>query len=69
MLDLTNNSASISLAEQMWRDGKIVSAICHGPEALVNVKDLKVENILNARKVASFSNVEEEQVWMTKPIP
>ena len=69
MLDLTDDPVSISLAEQMWKDGKPVSAICHGPAALINVKDPNGKNIVTGRKVTGFSNTEEEQVGMTKQIP
>lgn len=53
----------------MWKDGKPVSAICHGPAALVNVKDTRGKHIVTGRKVTSFSNTEEEQVQMTNLIP
>jgi putative intracellular protease/amidase len=69
VLDLTDNDVSISLAKQMWKDGKSVSAICHGPAALVNVKDPDGKNIVTGRKVTCFSNIEEEPVGMTKQIP
>jgi putative intracellular protease/amidase len=66
---LPGNAVSISLAEKMWKDGKLVSTICHGPIALVNVKDLSGKNIVAGRKVTSFRNIEEEQVGMNHPIP
>jgi putative intracellular protease/amidase len=66
---LTDNATSIALAEEMWKQGKIVSAICHGPAAIVNVKDENGKNIVTGRKVTCFSNVEEEQVKLTKAIP
>jgi putative intracellular protease/amidase len=66
---LPENAASIALAENFWKDGKPVTAICHGPAALVNVKDPQGKNIVSERKVTSFSNVEEEQVGATSNIP
>jgi putative intracellular protease/amidase len=53
----------------MWKEGKVVSAICHGPAALVNVKDANGKPIVSGRKVTCFSNTEEEQVKLTKQIP
>jgi hypothetical protein len=69
VFDLTNNAVSISLAEQMWKEGKPVSAICHGPAAITNVKDPNGKHIVSGRRVTSFSNEEEEQVQLTKAIP
>jgi putative intracellular protease/amidase len=69
VFDLTDNAVSISLAEQMWKEGKPVSAICHGPAALTNVKDPQGKNIVSGRKVTCFSNNEEEQVKLTDAIP
>jgi putative intracellular protease/amidase len=66
---LTDNAVSIALAEQMWKEGKIVSAICHGPAAIVNIKDANQKNIVTGRRVTCFSNTEEEQVKLTKAIP
>jgi putative intracellular protease/amidase len=66
---LTDNAVSIALAEEMWKEGKIVSAICHGPAAIVNIKDANGKNIVTGRRVTSFSNTEEEQVKLTKAIP
>jgi putative intracellular protease/amidase len=66
---LTDNAVSIALAKKMWKEGKPVSAICHGPTALVNVKDSSVKHIvLCGRKVARFSN-EEKQAGLPKQIP
>ena len=59
---------SISLAEEIWREGKPVSAICHGVCALVNVKDANGKSIISGREATCFSNSEEE-VGMTKQIP
>jgi putative intracellular protease/amidase len=53
----------------MWKEGKVVSAICHGPAALVNVKDANGKPIVSGRKVTCFSNTEEEQVKLTEQIP
>lgn len=68
-MDLTDDAVSIALSEEFWKTGKPVSAICHGPAALVNVKDPNGKHIVSGRKVTCFSNVEEEQVKLTHQIP
>jgi putative intracellular protease/amidase len=69
VFDLTDNAISIALSEQMWKEGKPVSAVCHGVAAVVNVKDANGKNIVSGRKLTGFSNTEEEQVQLTKQIP
>ncbi|CAF2147523.1 unnamed protein product [Rotaria magnacalcarata] len=54
--DLSEDKTSIKLAEEFWKQGKLVSAVCHGPAAL-------------GRKATSFSNEEEEQIKLTDAIP
>jgi len=66
---LPENPVSIALGEQFWKDGKPVGAICHGPAALINMKDPQGKNIVSGRKVTSFSNEEEEQAGATKKLP
>ncbi|CAF0884019.1 unnamed protein product [Rotaria sp. Silwood1] len=67
--DLAEDKTNIQLAEQFWKQGKILSAVCHGPAALVNVKDENGKSIFFGRKATSFSNEEEEQVKLTNAIP
>ena len=69
VLDLANDAVSITLSEEFWKTGKPVSAICHGPAALLNVKDPSGKYIVTGRKVTCFSNIEEEQVKLTHQIP
>jgi putative intracellular protease/amidase len=38
MFDLADDSIFHSLIKRFYESGKIVSAVCHGPAALVNVK-------------------------------
>eukprot|EP00928_Gymnodinium_smaydae_P044831 TRINITY_DN29921_c0_g1_i1.p2 TRINITY_DN29921_c0_g1~~TRINITY_DN29921_c0_g1_i1.p2 ORF type:complete len:340 (+),score=101.44 TRINITY_DN29921_c0_g1_i1:83-1021(+) len=49
--------------------GKVVAAVCHGPMALVNAKTAEGESVVKGKKVACFTNVEEEQVGLTAKVP
>ncbi|CAF1303829.1 unnamed protein product [Adineta ricciae] len=69
MFDLPEDKTNIQLAEDFWKQGKIVSAVCHGPGAIVNVKDENGKPIVSGRKVTSFGNEEEEQIKLTDAIP
>lgn len=52
--------------EQFYQSGKIVSAVCHGPAALVGVKGADGKNIFAGKKATAFTRAEEEQVGKVK---
>lgn len=58
--DLVYNSDLDRIINQLIIDPtKFVAAVCHGPAALVNIKDSNGESVLKNRKVTGFS-IEEE---------
>jgi len=69
MVDLPNDKVNIKLAGEFYDSLKIVSAVCHGPAALVNVKDQSGKFIYAGRKLTGFSNEEEDAVEKTKYVP
>jgi len=69
VIDLPTDPVNIKLAESFWNQGKIVSAVCHGPAAIVNVKDSAGKSIFAGREATGFSNLEEEQVGKVKDVP
>ena len=66
VLDLATDPANVKLASEFFQAGKVTSAVCHGPAALVGAKDGSGESIFKGRRATSFTDVEEEQVGMTK---
>ena len=54
-------------AEQFWKAGKIVSAVCHGPAALVKAVDGEGKSIFEGRRFTGFSN-NEEQIYGTTEV-
>ncbi|CCM04059.1 uncharacterized protein FIBRA_06218 [Fibroporia radiculosa] len=69
VIDLATDPVNINLANQFWRAGKITSAVCHGPAALVGVTGSTGESIFNGKAATGFSNFEEEQVGKVKDVP
>jgi len=69
MFDLATDSTSHKLINEFYENGKIVSAVCHGPAALVNVKLASGEHLLAGQAVTGFSNTEEDTVGMTSLMP
>jgi len=69
VLDLASDSANAQLASEFWQSGKIVSAVCHGPAALVGAVDANGKSIFLGKSFTGFSNEEERAVDGIKLIP
>ncbi len=69
MWDLTEAPVMHNLAQQLYLSGKIVSAVCHGPGALVRVKLPDGRYLLDGKRVAGFSAREEELAGMSNTVP
>ncbi|KAG9128317.1 hypothetical protein FRC07_000825 [Ceratobasidium sp. 392] len=69
MLDLATDQSNIKLASSFYNSGKLTAAVCHGPGALVGVKDEAGKSIFSGRNATGFSNAEEEQAGKVKDIP
>ncbi|KAH6914965.1 ThiJ/PfpI [Coprinopsis sp. MPI-PUGE-AT-0042] len=66
VLDLASDSTNGKLVSDFWNSGKIVSAVCHGPAALVGGVDSNGKSIFEGRSFTGFSNKEEEMVEKVK---
>jgi len=69
MFDLAVDETSHKLITEFYTHNKIISAVCHGPAALVAVKLPSGEYLLNGQSVTGFSNDEEDASDMTKLMP
>jgi len=69
MFDLPDNPDVQRLTASIYDNGGIVSAVCHGPVALVNVKLKNGKYLVENKNVASFTNEEEEAVKLTNQMP
>ncbi|KAJ7041550.1 class I glutamine amidotransferase-like protein [Mycena alexandri] len=54
---------------EFYQAGKIPSAVCHGPAALVGATDADGKSIFAGKAVTGFSNDEEIQINMVKDVP
>jgi putative intracellular protease/amidase len=57
--DLPDNPTVQKILSSMYEKGKVVSAVCHGPVSLVNVKLSDGSYLVNGKKVTGFSITEE----------
>ncbi|MGZ3393855.1 MAG: type 1 glutamine amidotransferase domain-containing protein [Isosphaeraceae bacterium] len=69
MVDLVNDQQLQRLLAAFDRDGKMVAAVCHGPAALLNVRNAAGEPLVKGRKVTGFTNVEERLVMLHSVVP
>lgn len=67
--DLAENETSVALIEAFNNQEKPMAFVCHAPAALKNVKDEKGQSLVKGKKVAGFTNTEEEAVQLTSAVP
>lgn len=60
MVDITGNPEVQAAVRRAWDAGKVVSAVCHGPSALLGVTLADGTPLVRGRKVAGFSTEEED---------
>jgi len=68
MFDLIDNSQAQRITREIYENGGYVSADCHGPAALLNVKLSNGERLINGRKLTAKANVEEGR-WARSNYP
>ncbi|GAB7082367.1 type 1 glutamine amidotransferase domain-containing protein [Megalodesulfovibrio paquesii] len=59
LYDFPDNPHLIAIAENIWARGGVVSAMCHGPAGLLNLKDASGEFLIQDQPVTCFSRAEE----------
>lgn len=69
MWDFPEVESVSSSVRQIYEQGGVVGAVCHGPAALVNVTLEDGTYPVDGKQVASFTNEEEEAVNLTEAMP
>jgi putative intracellular protease/amidase len=69
MWDFPTSGDIRAVTASIWSRGGAVGAVCHGPAALVNLKLPDGSLLVKGRKVAGFTNAEEEAVGLTEVMP
>ena len=67
--DLAEDNHSIAIIEAAIAAGKPVAAVCHAPGVLKNVKAADGSPLVKGKKVAGFTNSEEEAAGLTEIVP
>ena len=69
MFDFRNNQTIDSLNRAIYEKGGVVSAVCHGPAALLSTKLSNGKYLVAGKNVAGFSDAEEEAAGLTQVMP
>ncbi len=69
MFDMPDNPLVAGVLERTWAQGGVVSAVCHGPAALVGARDEDGTPLVQNRRVSCFTNEEEREVGLDEVMP
>lgn len=69
MFDLPDNAHLQQLIGEMAAAGRVVAAVCHGPAALVNVRDEDGAPLVRGRTLTAFTDEEEREVQLDQKMP
>lgn len=67
--DFQKSEALAKVARDLYESGKIVSAVCHGPAGLLEVKLSGGEYLISGKNLTGFSWKEEELARREKAVP
>ncbi|MBI9058933.1 MAG: type 1 glutamine amidotransferase domain-containing protein [Labilibaculum sp.] len=69
VFDLPHNEEIASIAEQIYSNGGVVCAVCHGSAGLLNIKKSDGSFLLDGKNATGFSNCEEEAIGTDTKVP
>jgi putative intracellular protease/amidase len=69
MWDLPDNQKLMEIARSIYEKAGVVSAVCHGPAGLVNIKLSNGEYLVKGKILTSFTNAEEKEGNNDKAVP
>lgn len=69
MWDFADNKELAIIAQKIYENNGIVSAVCHGPAGLVNIKLSNGKYLVDRKKINAFTNEEEKAVELDNIVP
>ncbi|KQV99634.1 type 1 glutamine amidotransferase domain-containing protein [Rhizobacter sp. Root1221] len=69
MWDFPDSASAQKVIREIDAAGGIVSAVCHGPAALVNARRTDGSLLVAGKRLAAFTNGEEEEVQAAHVVP
>jgi len=69
MWDFPDNVTLANSAARIYQNNGVVSAVCHGPAGLINIKLSNGKYLVDGKRINAFTNEEEEAVKLNKVVP
>lgn len=69
VMDFPGNETLQQLVRDVYENGNIVAAVCHGPIGLVNVKLNNGEPLVKNKRVTGFTDAEEKEMQLDTAVP
>lgn len=69
MWDLPKSDRLSQIVSETLEQGRIVAAVCHGPAGLISARTAAGDSVVKGRKVAAFTNSEENAVGLADTVP
>ncbi|GAA2389678.1 type 1 glutamine amidotransferase domain-containing protein [Nonomuraea africana] len=69
MWDFPGDPDVARLGREVYENGGVVAAVCHGPSALVNMTLSDGTPLVAGKRVAAFTNAEEKAAGVTEIVP
>ena len=69
MWDFRDDAGLKQVAETIYAQGGVVSAVCHGVAGLINLEDAEGQPLIKGRTLTGFSNREEFLSGLKKEVP
>jgi putative intracellular protease/amidase/sugar lactone lactonase YvrE len=69
MWDFPGNESLQIISRRIYETGGVVSAVCHGPAGLVDIRLSNGKFLVEGKNVSTFTNAEEAAVKLDKTVP
>ena len=69
MWDYPEEKKIAKIASNIYENDGFVTAVCHGPSGLINIKLSNGEYLIKGKKVSAFTNQEEAALGLTNVVP
>jgi len=69
MWDFPTDHTLATLLEEVWNNGGILAAVCHGSAGLLSLTTADGYPLVEGKQVTGFSNVEEEALGLSQVVP
>ncbi|MCU7370312.1 type 1 glutamine amidotransferase domain-containing protein [Tahibacter amnicola] len=67
--DFPDSEAVQRVTREVYEAGGVVAAVCHGPAALINAKLSNGRHLVEGKRVAGFTDSEEQAVGLANVVP